>query len=127
MSFDISPGQFVSSSDDTKIWAAACGSRFKSAVVFIHGFACTCDAFAKQYIDSLMLKNLYIVCLSLRYMDLSEPHLAFRYVTMSAAVNEAKEHLLRTYTYLSDKQETAKLPCCEAFLQQHMVSSFSPA
>ncbi|KAJ3718857.1 alpha/beta-hydrolase [Lentinula raphanica] len=61
MSIDISPGQFVTSSDGTKIWAAASGNPSKPAVVFIHGFACTADAFDKQYTNHEMLENLYII------------------------------------------------------------------
>lgn len=62
MPLDISPGKFVTSSDGTKIWAAACGNTSKPAVVFIHGFMCTADVFDKQYTNTTMLENLYIVC-----------------------------------------------------------------
>ncbi|KAE9407146.1 alpha/beta-hydrolase [Gymnopus androsaceus JB14] len=57
MSIDISPGQFVTSSD---------------AVVFIHGFMCTADVFDKQYTNTAMLENLYIVRYDIRGCGRSE-------------------------------------------------------
>ncbi|KAE9402061.1 alpha/beta-hydrolase [Gymnopus androsaceus JB14] len=72
MSLDISPGQFVTAPDGTKIWAAACGNPSKPAVVFVHGFACTSDVFEKQYTDAMMLENLYIIRYDLRGCGRSE-------------------------------------------------------
>ncbi|KAJ3813481.1 alpha/beta-hydrolase [Lentinula aff. lateritia] len=72
MSIDISPGQFVTSFDGTKIWAHACGNPSKPAVVFIHGFACTADAFNKQYSNPKMLENLYIIRYDVRGCGRSE-------------------------------------------------------
>ncbi|KAJ3786495.1 alpha/beta-hydrolase [Lentinula aff. detonsa] len=72
MSIDISPGRFVTSSDGTKIWAAACGNSSKPAVVFIHGFACTADAFDKQYTNPTMLEDLYIIRYDVRGCGRSE-------------------------------------------------------
>ncbi|KAE9404384.1 alpha/beta-hydrolase [Gymnopus androsaceus JB14] len=72
MSIDISPGQFITSPDGIKIWAAACGNPSKPAVVFIHGFACTADAFDKQYTDPMMLQKLYIIRYDVRGCGRSE-------------------------------------------------------
>ncbi|KAF9058625.1 alpha/beta-hydrolase [Rhodocollybia butyracea] len=72
MSIDISPGQFVTSADGTKIWAAAAGNPSKPAVVFIHGFACIADAFEKQYTNATMLENLYIIRYDVRGCGRSE-------------------------------------------------------
>jgi len=54
-------GQLIQSHDGTKIWAQAAGNPSKPAVVFIHGFSCTALHFSKQFSDSELLENLYLV------------------------------------------------------------------
>lgn len=60
-----SKNQFVVSNDGTKIWAQAKGDPSKPAVVFIHGFSCTGLHFSKQFSDPSLLKNLYLVGITL--------------------------------------------------------------
>lgn len=54
-------GKFVQSNDGTQIWTHAAGNPTKPSVVFIPGFSCTALAFEKQFDDSKLLENLYLV------------------------------------------------------------------
>lgn len=52
---------YVTSADGTQIWAESTGDSSKPAVVFIPGFSCTSLAFDKQWGDSYMKTNLFMV------------------------------------------------------------------
>ena len=52
---------YVTSTDGTQIWAESTGNPAKPAVVFIPGFSCTSLAFDKQWGNSFMKDNLFMV------------------------------------------------------------------
>ena len=52
---------YVTSADGTKIWAESTGTIGKPAVVFIPGFSCSSLAFDKQWTNSFMKSNLFMV------------------------------------------------------------------
>jgi len=52
---------YVTSADGTKIWAESTGNPAKPAVVFIPGFSCSSLAFDKQWTNSFMKTNLFMV------------------------------------------------------------------
>ena len=86
---------YVTSADGTQIWAEATGNPQKPAVVFIPGFSCSSLAFNKQWNDSSMTSNLYMVsnlCNGChRYRQVS--HQAFnRFVMMFAVRASADSH-----------------------------------
>lgn len=51
----------VTSVDGTQIWAESTGNPAKPAVVFIPGFSCSSLAFDKQWENSYMNANLFMV------------------------------------------------------------------
>ncbi|PCH42149.1 alpha/beta-hydrolase [Wolfiporia cocos MD-104 SS10] len=59
-------GRFLASADGTKIWAEATGDLAKPALVMIHGLACTAFAFDRQFLDTDLTKNLYLVRYEMR-------------------------------------------------------------
>lgn len=52
---------YVTSADGTNIWAESTGDPNKPAVVFIPGFSCSSLAFDKQWGNSFMKSNLFMV------------------------------------------------------------------
>jgi len=52
---------YVTSADGTKIWAESMGNPAKPPVVFIPGFSCSSLAFDKQWTNSFMKANLFMV------------------------------------------------------------------
>ena len=52
---------YVTSPDGTKIWAESTGNPAKPAVVFIPGFSCSSLAFDKQWTNTFMKTNLFMV------------------------------------------------------------------
>ena len=52
---------YVTSADGTNIWAESTGDPTKPAVVFIPGFSCSSLAFDKQWGNSFMESNLFMV------------------------------------------------------------------
>ncbi|SJK99136.1 uncharacterized protein ARMOST_02423 [Armillaria ostoyae] len=54
-------GQLVASQDGTRIWADAAGTPGKPPVVFIHGFLGSGMNWVKQFDDTQLLDNLYMI------------------------------------------------------------------
>ncbi|RWQ93078.1 Alpha/Beta hydrolase protein [Paecilomyces variotii] len=67
-----SHGKFIISPDGTKIWAEAAGNHEKPAVVFIHGFSLSGTVWEKQFQDTFLLENLYLLRYDLRGHGRSE-------------------------------------------------------
>jgi len=63
-------GVNVTSADGTKIWAESTGSPNNPAVVFIPGFSCSSLAFEKQWNNTYMKENLFMVCKELYHPQL---------------------------------------------------------
>lgn len=61
----------VTSADGTQIWAEATGNPKKPAVVFIPGFSCTSLAFDKQWYNTFMTSNLYMIRYDVRGQGIS--------------------------------------------------------
>lgn len=64
-------GDWVTSRDGTQIWAEATGNPNKPPVVFIPGFSCTSLAFNKQWYDTYMTSNLYMIRYDVRGQGIS--------------------------------------------------------
>lgn len=56
----------ITSLDGTKLHASSAGDPSKPAVIFIHGFSCTSQHFARQFSDPLLLSNLHLIRYDLR-------------------------------------------------------------
>ena len=54
-------GQFVVSTDGTKIWAERIGDQSKPTVVFLHGFAFSAAVFEKQFTDQRLREKLHML------------------------------------------------------------------
>lgn len=75
--------KFVSSEDGTKIWTDAVGDPSKPSVVFIPGASSSALIFEKQFEDSELTKDLYLV----NHLSWKQRHLLMqmsRFVTMFA-------------------------------------------
>lgn len=59
-------GKLLTSADGTRIWTSSAGDTSKPAVVFIHGLCVNSLAWAPQFSDSELLKNLYMVRFDMR-------------------------------------------------------------
>jgi len=58
--------KLLASSDGTQIWAEEAGDPTKSALVFIHGLACTALGFNAQFTDPELLSNAHLVRYEMR-------------------------------------------------------------
>jgi len=58
--------RILTSPDGTRIWAEAIGDPTNTAIVFIHGMACSAMLFDKQFHDPMMLNKFYMVRYEMR-------------------------------------------------------------